>query len=605
MKKYCIAVAFTLLLNSPVIFSQSDPIIVTATRTAQTANETLASVTIVTREDIEELQATSVQDLLRTVPGINITNSGGAGKTTSIFMRGTQSDHVLVLIDGVKVGSATLGTTAFQHIPVEQIERIEIVRGPRSSLFGSEAIGGVIQIFTRKADGETRPYFSLGVGSFETTNLSAGVSGNGGRSWYSVNATGIDSEGFNACNGSTAPFAGCFTIEPDKDGYENQSISFRAGYRFENDLELEVQALRADGETEFDGSFQNSSESIQQIVGSTLRFSPNDIWHLKLAAGNSVDDSDNFIDGVFASRFKTERTTFSWQNDLRISPMQLLSLGADYQDDEIDSDTPYPVTSRDNVGLFVQYQTDYSGHDLQFSARTDDNERSGNSNTGGFGWGTDLNQNLRITASYASAFKVPTFNELYFPFFGNENLDPEESRSFELGINGEADWGGWSLGAYETKIENLIAFDSSTFLAGNINDARIRGIEATLSTQLQSWNLDSNLTLLDARDRSDSDNRNNLLPRRAEESIRVDANRQFGRYKVGFTLIAVGERYNDLANETLLDSYTTVDLRLEYQLAKQWLLQARTENLFDEDYETAELFNQPEQSFFITLRYRP
>ena len=603
MKLTCITAVAILLMNSHTALSaEFDPIIVTATRTAQTANETLASVTIITRDDIEEHQATSVQDLLRTVPGINISNSGGAGKTTSVFMRGTQSDHVLVLIDGIKVGSATLGTTAFQHIPIEQIERIEIVRGARSSLYGSEAIGGVIQIFTRKGNGEAKPYFSLGKGSFETSNLSAGVSGGDEQNWYSANMSSSDTKGFNACDGTAS--AGCFVAsEPDKDGYNNQSISLRGGHRFANEVEVEIHVLQANGETEFDGSFQNSSESIQQVIGSTLHFSPNDIWRLSLAVGNSLDESDNFINGIFASRFDTELKTVSWQNDFHLSPTRLLTLGVDYQDDKIDSDTIYPVTSRDNKGLFVQYLAAYSGHDLQFSVRHDDNEQFGGFNTGGLAWGNNLGNNLRITASYASAFKAPTFNELYFPFFGDPNLKPEEASSFELGIS---DQGGlWSVNLYETEIHDLIAFDSSTFLAGNVNEAKIRGVESRLSTKIARWEINASLTLLDARDHSNGSNRGNLLPRRAEESVKLTADHQLDGYSYGFTLLAESDRFNDLANTTVLDSYATVDLRFDYILAKQWHLQARAENLFDEDYETAELYNQPGRSLFLTLRYQP
>jgi len=592
----------SLVLLPTFAYAELGPIIVTPTRTAQTTNETLASVTIITRDDIEKQQATSVQDLLRTVPGLDITNSGGAGKTTSIFMRGTQSDHVLVLIDGIKVGSATLGTTPFQHLPVSQIERIEIVRGPRSSLYGSEAIGGVIQIFTRKGNGEQRPYFSIGTGSFQTRSLSAGVSGGSDNSWYSINASSIDTDGFNACNGTAS--AGCWVAsEPDDDGYSNQSVSIQGGYRFTNDVELELHALQSDNETEFDGSFQNSSESLQQIIGTRLRFSPTKIWHLNLAFGNSVDESDNFFNGTFTGRFDTERETISWQNDLQLSPTNLLTLGVDYQDDKIDSDTNYNVTSRDNKGVFAQYLTSVSGNDIQLSARRDDNEQFGGYTTGGLSIGRNLGKSLRFSSSYASAFKAPTFNELYYPAFGNPDLDPEKATSFEISLSDQT--GLWAVSIYDTEIENLIAFDSTTFLPGNVSKAKIRGIESTLSTQIATWDINASLTLLDARDESGDFNDGNLLPRRAEESLSLSADHQLDGYSYGITLLAVGDRYNDLANNTLLESYTTVDLRMAYSLSKEVELQARVENLFDEDYETAELYNQPERSLYLTLRYQP
>ena len=606
MNKRCMPAAALLLLGAHSAFAtEIDPFIITATRTAQTADETLASVTVITRNDIERQQARSVQDLLRGVPGINITNNGGPGKATSVFLRGTESDHVLVLIDGVKVGSATLGTTAFQHIPIEQIERIEIVRGPRSSLYGSEAIGGVIQIFTRKGGGPLRPFFSIGGGSYRTYNASAGVSGGGERAWFSLSASGIDTEGFNACDGKPSPGgAGCFTTEPDKDGYHNLSGSLRAGYRFENGLEVDAHALRATGDTEFDGGFVNESESVQQVLGGTIRFSPSDSWQLTLVAGRSRDESDNFKDGTFQSRFDTERDTISVQNDLFIADSHLLTLGVDYQDDRVDSTTAFAVSSRDNKGLFAQYQHAFAAHKLQLSLRRDDNEQFGNRTTGGAAWAYALAKDLRLTASYGTAFKEPTFNELYFPGFGNPNLHPEESRSFELSLGGKASWGHWSLNAYETHIDDLIAFDASIFAPANIDQVRIRGLETILTTQIKGWNLNTNLTLLDPENRSSGANNGNVLPRRAEQSFQFDADRRFGQYGFGATLHAEDKRYDDLANTRKLGGYSTVDLRAEYTLTRDWQLQARVVNLLDKHYETAAFFNQPGRSLFVTLRYQ-
>jgi vitamin B12 transporter len=607
MKKRCMPVAVVLLLNCHLAFAtELEPIIITATRTAQTADETLSSVTVITRKDIERQQVQSIQDLLRGVPGISIDNNGGPGKATSVFLRGTESDHVLVLIDGVKMGSATLGTTAFQDIPVEQIERIEIVRGPRSSLYGSEAIGGVLQIFTRKGGGPLTPYFSLGGGSYRTYNASVGLSGGGGRGWFNVNATGIDTEGFNACNGKPSPDgAGCFTIEPDKDGYRNLSGSLRAGYRFDNGVEMDLHALRAKGKNDFDGNFVNESESVQQVSGGTLRFSPVEIWQMTLAAGRSRDESDDFKDGVFKSRFNTQRDTLSLQNDLTLTTDQLLTVGADYQDDRVDSTTAYTITSQDNTGLFSQYQASFGSHDMQLSLRRDDNRQFGVHNTGGAAWGYSLGKRLRVTASYGTAFKAPTFNELYYPGFGNPGLRPETSRSVELGLRDESARGHWSLNAYETRIDDLIAFDSSTFAAANIDQALIRGLEAILGTQLGNWVLNANLTLLDPQNHSGGANDGNVLPRRAKQSLRLDADVDIGRYRFGATMLAAGKRYDDLANTRELGSYSTFDLRAEYALARAWLVQGRIENLFNEDYETAAFFNQPRRSLYLTLRYKP
>ncbi|GAB4361784.1 MAG: TonB-dependent vitamin B12 receptor [Gammaproteobacteria bacterium] len=591
------------LVSTTLLAAEETEVLVTASRVAETVDETLASVTVITREEIEREQASSVRELLRGVAGISLANNGGAGKATSLFLRGTESDHVLVLIDGVKVGSATLGLTAFHHLPVSQIERIEIVRGPRSSLYGSEAIGGVIQIFTRRGEGEARPFFAFGMGRYQSSEITAGLSGGDETSWFNVSMSSRDSEGFNACRGNLA--AGCFTIEPDEDGYRNRSVALSGGRRLDNGLEAEIRLLHAEGDTEYDGGFQNEEASVQRVVASTLRYAPDDRWQTTLNAGFSEDDAENFLNGAFVGRFKTRRESLSWQNDLSVADRHLLTVGIDYLDDRIRSTTAYGVTSRDNTGLFAQFQGQFGDHDLELSARTDDNEQFGSHATGSLAWGYAIHRDLRLTASWGTAFKAPSFNELYFPGFGNANLKPEESRSVELGISGTTRSGRWSIHLYDTRVDELIAFDSAIFAPNNISETRIRGIEASLDTRLGEWLLNTQLTLLDPENRAPGANFGNRLPRRAEESLRLSIDRRFGPYDLGATLVAVGDRYDDLANTVKLDGYATVDLRGEYRITEALRIQARIENLFDETYETAAYYNQPGRGFYLTLRYTP
>ena len=586
-------------------------VIVTATRTPQTADAALASVTVITRKDIERQQARSVQDLLRGVPGVSIANSGGAGKNTAVFMRGTESSHVLVMIDNIKVGSATSGTTAFENIPIDQIERIEIVRGPRSSLYGSEAIGGVIHIFTRKGDtsGGFKPNFNFGGGSFGTLEGSVGLSRGWKQGWFNMTASGIGTRGFNACNGTSN--AGCFvdTTDPtlyDRDGYRNVAGSMRAGYRFQNGLEIDGSFMQSAGKTEFDGSIANRGTLMQQVFGGTARYSPTDFWRINLIGGRSREDTDNFLGKVFFSRFNTTRDTISVLNDFTIKPNHLLTIGMDYQKDHVKTTEAFTVHSRTNWGVFAQHQATLAKHDVQLSLRHDDNQQFGSRVTGGAGWGYPLTENIRLLANFGTAFKAPTFNDLYFPNFSNPNLRPEDSLSYEFGTRGKTNWGNWSLNVYETRIDHLIAFDVSTFAPANIDQARIRGFEGILSTQIKGWQFNGNLTLLDAENRSSGPNRGNILPRRAEQSFRLDADRQFGQnYMIGAMLLVEGERYDDLANTRKLDSYVKFDLRAEYILNKHWRLQGRIENLFNERYETAAFFNQPGRNFIAMVRYQP
>lgn len=584
------------------------PIIVTATRTAQTADETLASVTVITREEIDRRRATSVQEVLRGVPGLGIANNGGLGKTSSVFLRGSESDHVLVLVDGIRIGSATLGTAAFEDIPIDQIERIEIVRGPRSSLYGSEAIGGVIQIFTRKGGGALKPQFSAGGGSHETYKIAGGLSGGGDRGWFNLSGSRLDTQGFNACNGSPFPLPfgqGCSVFEFDDDGYTNNAGSARAGYRFENGVELEGHLLHAEGDNEFDGSFVNQSDFVQQAVGGKLRFSPTRQWDVTLLGGRSLDESENFLHGASMSVFDTERQSASLQNDITLAPDHVLTVGFDYYKDLVESNLAFTETSRDNKAGFGQYQGAFNDLDWVLGVRHDANQRFGNETTGNVALGYSFGAPLRLTAGWGRAFKAPTFNDLYFPGFGDPNLDPERSESVELGANGTVVGVHWSLNGYYTKVDDLIGFISVPFRAANIDEARILGLEAVAATELFGWDIAANLSLIDPENRGDGPNKGNVLPRRAEQMFRFDLDRRFGRFTAGLTVYGEGRRFDNPENTRRLAGYVLVDLRAGVEIYKGLFLEGKVGNLLDKEYETADFFNQDDTNLFVTLRYQP
>jgi vitamin B12 transporter len=601
------ALATSLALPSIPAMADSvgSAVVVTATRSARTVDETLAPVTIITREDIEREQARSVIDLLRGQAGISFTNNGGRGKQTSFFLRGTESDHVLVLIDGVKVGSATSGSAAFQDLPVDHIERIEIVRGPRSSLYGSEAIGGVIQIFTRRGGSGFEPALSIGAGSDHHFKGTVSLSQRGDNAWVSLNLSRELTDGFNACRVEALGRGGCYNAEPDDDGYQNNAGSLNAGYRFDGGAEIALSWLKTDAENEFDGSFQNSAKSTQESTGLRFSVSPVAMWKTSLSVGQSRDNSNNYRDGVYVNTYDTLRTTGTWQNDLVLGERMMLTLGVDAQRDEVDSTTAYTVDVRDNTGVFALLQAGFGRHDLEFALRQDDNDQFGNHTTGSVAWGMGLTDTLRLVLSHGTAFKAPTFNELYYPFYGKSDLEPETSASTEIGLRGTQGWGRWSMSVFQTDVDELIAYDSSLFTVNNISQARIRGAELTASTALAGFDIRGSLTLLDTRNESDDANQGNWLARRPAQAARIDIDRAFGAWRVGTTVVAEGKRYDDLANEQRLGGYATVDLRAEYRINPDWRVQASLGNVFDKDYETARYYEQEGRNVFFTLRYAP
>ncbi|MGZ5050350.1 MAG: TonB-dependent receptor domain-containing protein [Methylobacter sp.] len=575
--------------------------VVTATRTETDKNQLAAAATVYTRKDIERLQAKTLPELLRGSAGIDIVESGGYGKDTNIYMRGTNSDHVLVLIDGIKVGSVTAGTTPFQFIPLDQVERVEIIRGPQSSLYGSEAIGGVIQIFTRKGSQDEKPSVTLdaGAGTYDTYRASGSVSGKWKNTWYTLGSSQFGSQGFNV----RQPVPGL--NEPDKDGYLNTALNARLGHRFDNNAEVEAFFIRAEGKTEFDGTAQNKTEFVEQTVGTNTSMNVTDNWRSMLRFGQSRDDGENFApNGRFASKFNSTRWNASWLNDVTLSDAHKLTIGADYRLDQVDSTTAYRETSRYDAGIFTELHSRIlDDHFINASIRGDKNEAFGEQLTGNFGWRYHWNYGISPFASFGNAFKAPTFNQLYYPGFGNPSLKAEQSTSFEAGLAGDHDWLKWEVRGYHTNIDNLIVtvMNPVTFLynAENVDKAQIDGIEAEIGTQWLGWNSKLNMNLLSPKNRAS----NFRLPRRADKTLSYDLSRSFGPFDVGANVLAQADRFDDAANRTQVAGYVIVDLRTAYHLNKNWMLSAKLNNLLDKQYQTVNTYNTADRNFFISIHY--
>ncbi|HET7930743.1 MAG TPA: TonB-dependent vitamin B12 receptor [Rhodanobacteraceae bacterium] len=583
-----------------------DQIIVTATRTAQTQDATLAPVTVITRAEIEQLQPSSLQDLLNTTPGMAISNSGGPGKASTLFLRGTSGNQVLVLVDGVKLGSASAGRTAVQDIPVDQIQRIEIVRGPFSSLYGSEAIGGVIQIFLRHAPGTFTPNASVGFGSYSHSNATAGFSAGGEKGWLSMQASHERTDGINSCRvGAAEVFAGCFADQPDRDGFRDNAVSVSGSYQFNPQWSADGLAMRSEGRNEYDGSFSDADDYSTQVLGAQLHYQPSAGVKLSLRTGSSTDFDADYLGDVYVDNFNTRRNVGSLQADIAAGG-GLATLGYDWQREHLASNTLYVENARIDRGLFAQWQRTFGAQSLQLNLRRDQNSQFGGKTTGAALWGWDFAKGLRITASYGTAFRAPTFNDLYYPYFGNPDLRPESSRNLELGLRGTPGWGHWQVEVYRNDVSDMIAWDAAANLPGNIDRARITGIEGVVDGKLAGWNLRATATLLRARDDARGGyNFDNELPRRPSRSARFDADRNIGAFSVGASWYLAGRSYDDIGNLHPLDGYALVNLRAGWQLAKDWKLQLALNNVFDKNYETAWYYNQPGRNFMLTLRWRP
>ncbi len=592
---------------------QVQQVIVTASRVPEPEDQSLFSVTVLTRADIEARQALSVQDLLADLAGINVDSSGGPGQQSSVFIRGADSDHTLLLIDGVRVGSATLGIAPFEIIPLEQIDHIEVVRGPRSTLYGSDAVGGVIQIFTRQA---SDPGVTLGgsamTGSYDTHQFTGYLAGRGGQAWGSISGDVLTTAGIPACLPSG--LAGCFDPAAPQvpDGHQNRSGSLDAGVRLTDTLSASADVLYTHGWTAFDGDgFDDRLDFQEKVLSAHLDQALGSSWHVRLIAGRDEDDERDFLDPTPTGTFDTVRNSASLQADGKLGSVLKLISGVDYEEVHVDSDTPYDVSSRTTRAVFSELHADWDTWSALAGARFEDNEQFGDHWTGNLGLARKLGEGLRFVATWGSAFRAPTFDELYFPGFGNPSLKPETSQSYEAGLDGEGAAFRWSLHAYQTTIDEEISIDPTTFLPVNINRSRIRGVELQGDWHGADWVLGGQITGLEPLNISPGAEYDDLLPRRAQQSASVTVRRLLhtGSPASANGSLAVvarwqGRRYDDLANTLPMGGYLTVDLLTQWRLDSSWTLEARAANLFDRSYQTAAYYAQPGRSYAVTIRYR-
>jgi vitamin B12 transporter len=584
--------------------SIGEEVVVTATRVPQRLAQSNQHVAVITAEEIAAGGYQSVTEILQARGGLEITQSGGRGQPSSVSIRGAEPRHTLVLIDGLRVGSATAGGTAFEHIPVNQIDRIEIVPGPLSSVYGPDAIGGAIQIFTRRGDGAGA---RIEGGSFGTR----GVSGYYGRSFgateLSLSAGASRTRGFDAGR-PTLPFA---QHHPDDDGYRNQNFSARVNHDLGGGHALGATAFYSKGRTEFDAGLATSDLNDQSLsawsVYSRNRFAPS--WTSLLRVGSTRDES--ITAGAFPSLFRTDQEQATWQNDFTLAA-GTFTAGLEYLDQRVASDVVFKETSRTVESVFAGYRGDFGAHALQLNARRDDNSQFGARTTGSAGYSYRFSPAWRVRAGAGTAFKAPTFNDLYFPdqppfFFSNPELRPERSRSREAGLDYES--GGQRVAAtlFQTRITDLITIftDPVTFVSTtqNLGRARVEGLELAYNGVIGGWQTRAQATLQDPRD----EDTGAQLRRRAKRNGAVAAQKEFGQWRAGAELVASGARFDSTteAASTRMHGYGVVNLLGGYRISREWSLNARWNNVFNRDYELVQFFNTPDSSVFAWLVWQP
>jgi vitamin B12 transporter len=589
-------------------------IVVTATRLEQPLKQSLSSTTVITAQDIRNSQAPDVATILRSVAGIEIDQSGGTGKTAGLFLRGTDSSHALVLVDGVRVNSATTGATSLDQLMLDQVERIEIVRGNVSSLYGSEAIGGVVQVFTRRGHGAPAANASAGFGNQGTRRLSAGLGGAVEGTDFSVQLSTFRTDGVSALSPALVS-----TANPDLDGYRNNSLSANVGHAFSADHRVSASLFGSNGNNQYDNAFNLNLTDANSSRAQMWKFSlaSDDqitaAWHSRLQLANGVDQYRDFLNGqavAGGALYQTGSDQLTWQNALQLDDSQRLLLGAESLRQKVASDMSpgYVQDTRQVNSLFAGYTGTYGAHQAQLNLRRDNNSQYGGNTTGLLGYGYGLTDAWRATASYSTAFRAPTFNELYWPDTGfgggNPALRPERSRNLEAGLRFASDAQQFDAVYFDNRIRDLI----SSWPPANINKARINGVELSYAGRFGDTGVKAALTSQNPRD----DITGAQLIRRAKLHSSLGLTQRIGTWQVGGEWLHSGTRqdnYFDPSTFTVssqtLPAYNVFNLTAGYAINKDTRLSLRADNLTNQNDSSAYGYSPLGRRVFVGIHYQP
>ncbi|KRP55872.1 TonB-dependent receptor domain-containing protein [Pseudomonas trivialis] len=578
-------------------------VVISANRQVQARNDSSAANTVFTRDDIERLQSTSLTDLLSRVPGVQIAPSGGRGSLPGVYLRGTTSAQSLVLVDGQRIANATSGDSGLQYLNVDQIERVEVLRGSRAVIYGSDAIGGVIQVFTRRnADLGLQPRLKLGFGSNRTWERSLGLSGGDEHTRFNLGASLDETAGINSTHAS-------FPSDGDRDAYRNQSVSLNLSHSFSDDWEAGFNLLDNRGKSEYDNSFGRYDVATGRSVGQKpytdytvssasgyvdARLSEG--WQSRLELGHSEnrDTKRDMLSDDF-SVFNTYRDSINWQNDLTLNDRNSLILGGDWYEDRFHGSTTFSENSRWNRAAFVQHRFHGEWFSTELGLRRDQNQQFGNRNSWSGTLSLPINPDNDVLLSYSEGFRAPTFNDLYYPDtqYSNPNLQPETSKSYELQWRSQlTDLTRLEASLYRTDLSDAIILDS-TSKPQNVASARVNGFEAALRQDLFGWQGNLAVSFIDPRDRDTG----HTLARRARRTLSLDLDRQFDRLGLGASWQAISNSYDAPDNQGRLGGYALVGLRSRWAVTRQVSVSLKVDNLLDRQYARARYsYNAPDFS---------
>lgn len=601
-----LSAAFSAL--STQAFSQSQPIpqlketVISASRTPTRSDELVSDVTVITRAEIEKSPGRTLPELLSRVPGVQFSSNGGLGKNSTVNIRGSEARHTILLIDGVRYGSATTGTPVWDNIAIDMIDRIEILKGPASALYGSEAVGGVVQIFMRKGAAGIKPYAAMTLGSESHAQFSAGVTGGTGDVTYALSAQKTREAGFSATNSKV----GVTTFNPDKDGFEQNSLSGSVAYQINPSWKIDAGLVYADNVNRSDDGLNRDTRysNITNVARVGLEGYVLPGWKTQLRYSLSSDTNRAIVaaPALLPSLFKTTQTQSAWQNDID-TPLGVVLVGIENLTQSIESSSRYAVSRRDVMSYFTGVNGSSGRHSWQANVRRDNNSQFGGSSTGSAGYGFSLTPEWRVSTSGGTSFVAPSFNQLYFPasatFRGNPLLKPERGRNFDYSIEWSDAGQSVKLVKYDNNITNIITTVGISPV--NLSRARIDGVTLAYDGTFGGLALSASADALNPRDEQTG----KRLRRRSSSQLRAAADYTVGAWTVGGTVLRAGESFDDANNTQKLEGYTVGDVYANYRFSKDWNLQAKINNVTAKVYETILGYNQPGRGVFVTLRWQP
>ena len=625
MSKFKIALPLLLALPQIAIadLALEEIEVTTPLRVPEEEENIIADTTVITSDEIKRAGLSSLPQLLQQQPGIEVTNNGGPGKVSSINIRGTSSTHSIILIDGLRVGSSTSGTSAIQNIPLSQIEKIEIVRGPVSSLYGQDGIGGVIQIFTKKGKKGFHPYVSAGYGRYKTKEMAAGVSAGNDSTSFALNLSGMNTDAFSAFVPNDS--AASNTSNLDKDTYRNRSVSSNLTHQFSEKIKIDFQYFLSTGKNMFDNRFANfdatyinyKDKTKQEAYSSKLTGIISDNWESSLKIGKSTDlysAQQKYDNRIFSNvsgevdKYETSQYQLAWQNNINFDYGSLVLL-YDYLKEEIDTTNTYAKDNRDNNGFVIAYNTQYEKHILQTSLREDINSQYDNETTGSIGYAYQINDQWKASSSFGTAFVAPNFNYLYYGSTANPELKPETSENIEASLSYSENSTSISLTAYQNTIDDFIISNLDTgFTPENLNKAKIQGITFAADHFLGNFQIKGSVTT-ESPNNEDTDKD---LPLRANLYGSTHLNYYVQDWIFGVEQIGSGSRYNDADNTVKISGYMVTNFVTNYIFNEKFTINIRLDNALDKDYAlaydgdpnaTGFAYQSPGRSLSANIRY--